>query len=56
MNRATKKGIMRILTLLCLAVFLFSAWKLVGIFQEYREAEQLYNDAANEFTSNIESK
>lgn len=51
MNRATKKGIMRILTLLCLAVFLFSAWKLVGIFQEYREAEQLYNDAANEFTT-----
>lgn len=49
MNRATKKGVMRILTLLCLAVFLFSAWKLVGIFQEYREAEQLYNDAANEF-------
>ena len=51
MNRATKKGVMRILTLLCLAVFLFSAWKLVGIFQEYREAEQLYNDAANEFTT-----
>ena len=51
MNRATKKGIMRLLTLLCLAVFLFSAWKLVGIFQEYREAEQLYNDAANEFTT-----
>ena len=51
MNRATKKGLMRILTLLCLAVFLFSAWKLVGIFQEYREAEQLYNDAANEFTT-----
>ena len=51
MNRATIKGIMRILTLLCLAVFQFSAWKLVGIFQEYREAEQLYNDAANEFTT-----
>ena len=51
MNRATKKGIMRILTLLCLAVFLFSAWELVGIFQEYREAEQLYKETADEFTT-----
>jgi len=40
---------MRILTLICLAVFLFSAWKLVGIFQEYREAEQLYEETAMEY-------
>ncbi len=50
MNKATKKGLYRILTLLCLAVFLFSLWKLLGIHQEYKEAEELYQETAQAYT------
>lgn len=50
MNRETKKGLLRILTLVCLAVFLFSAYQLIGIFQDYREAEKLYQETADDYT------
>lgn len=51
MNKATKSGLWRILTLICLAVFLFSGYKLLDIFQDYREAEQLYDDTAGQYTT-----
>ncbi len=34
--------ISNILLLLCVAVFLFSAWKLIGYFTEYRKGEEAY--------------
>jgi len=51
MNRRTKHGLMHILTLICLAVFLFSAWKLMDIFQDYKEAEDFYDDTAGSYVS-----
>ncbi len=54
MNRRTKQGLMHILTLICLAVFLFSAWKLVDIFQDYKEAEDFYDHTAGSYVSETE--
>ena len=44
-----KKGMMRIAMLICLAVFLFSGYKLLNIYQSYSEAETLYEDTANDY-------
>lgn len=46
-----KKGIRRVISLICTAVFLFSAYKLLDIYLDYREAEQLYGAAANQYTT-----
>lgn len=56
MNEATKKGLRRIVTLICLAVFLFSAWKLLGIFQAYNEAEELYEETAEKYMVKTETE
>ena len=45
-----KKWIFKILYLGCIAVFLFSAWKLANILMEYRQAEAFYDEAASSFT------
>jgi len=55
MNRATKQGLMWIMTLVCLSVFLFSGWKLLGIFQDYKEAEDFYDDTAGNYVSQTET-
>ncbi len=51
MNKATKKGLRRGITLICAAVFLFSLYKLLDINQDYQEAEELYKDTANQYTT-----
>lgn len=46
------KSILRwILILVFLCVFLFSLYKVAGIIREYIEIEKLYNDTAEEYTS-----
>lgn len=49
MTPIRKKDILRVLTLVCLAVFLFSLWNLLGIYQEYKEAEELYEQTAQNY-------
>jgi sortase B len=44
-----KKWTARIMMLVCVAVFLFSSYNLLDIFQSYREAENLYEDTADEY-------
>lgn len=55
MNRKKKhegKSILRrILILAFLCVFLFSLFKVAGIIREYFKIEKLYNDTADEYTS-----
>ena len=36
--------------LLCLAVFLFASWKVLNIMGEYKEAEDTYDEVAEQFT------
>lgn len=55
MNKATKKGLRSIVTLICAAVFLFSLYKLLDINQDYQEAEELYKDTANQYTTMVEA-
>ena len=54
MNKATKKGLRRVVTLICAVVFLFSLYKLLDINQDYQEAEELYKDTANQYTTMVE--
>ena len=51
MNKSTKKGLRRAVTLICAAVFLFSLYQLLDINRDYREAEKLYEDTANQYTT-----
>lgn len=54
--RRQKSLICRLISLICVAVFLFSLVKLVNIWRSYREAEQFYDSAAHEYTSQNEWK
>ena len=54
MNQKTRKGLRRAVTLICAVVFLFSLYKLVDINQDYREAEELYEETANKYTTMVE--
>lgn len=51
MKKQTRKGLLHIATLFCLAVFLFSGYQLLNIFQDYREGEDLYAETVQEYTT-----
>ena len=55
-KKRRKNLVYRLLSLICIAVFLFSLVKLVKIWMEYREAENFYDSAASEYTSQNEWK
>lgn len=46
-----KKALYWILIILCLAVLLFSGYKLYSIFHEYAEGENVYQNTADRYTS-----
>lgn len=43
-----------ILLSLCLAVALFSGWKLIGIFRDYRQSERQFRQIEKEYVKNVE--
>ena len=49
-KKHTGKSYMRIIgMMLCLAVFLFASWNVLDIREEYREANETYEEAAEQF-------
>ena len=50
-KKHTGKSYLRIIGMLfCLAVFLFASWNVLDIMENYREADETYGEAAEEFT------
>lgn len=43
-----KKTLSNVLLVVCIAVFLFSGWKLIGYFLEYKKADDEYDKIAQE--------
>ncbi|MDO5409095.1 MAG: class B sortase [Lachnospiraceae bacterium] len=46
-----KKFLQSLLLLICIAVFLFSAWKLYGIWKEYQAGDEIYNSIRKQASS-----
>ena len=55
-KKRRKNLVYRLLSLICIAVFLFSLVKLVEIWMEYREAENFYDSAASEYSVRTNGK
>ena len=43
------KGVYTVLMLICIAVFLFALYKVVGILMDYKEIDDYYNNANDDF-------
>ncbi len=48
-KKSTKKAIYNVLLLICIIVFLFALYKIVGIVLDYKEIDDFYNSANEEF-------
>ena len=54
MNKIMRKAAKGAVTLICAGVFLFSCFKVLGIQQDYKEAEDLYAETADKYTTMVE--
>lgn len=54
-KKSNKKGVYTVLMLICVVVFLFALYKVIGIYSEYKEIEDYYKTTVEEYVETDEN-